>query len=90
MILSIMDQRSPIFGLIPQNRIAPRQTLSFSKKLNNHIGAIWYFVHGYNAPVGKGLNLTTTNVSLPFITPQAIPYVVLRNMNDRFMYFFVP
>jgi IS1 family transposase len=26
-----------------------RQTLSFSKKLSNHIGAIWYFVHHYNA-----------------------------------------
>jgi IS1 family transposase len=26
-----------------------RKTLSFSKKLVNHIGAIWYFVHHYNA-----------------------------------------
>jgi len=26
-----------------------RKTLSFSKKLENHIGAIWYFVHYYNA-----------------------------------------
>jgi len=26
-----------------------RKTLSFSKKLSNHIGAIWYFIHGYNA-----------------------------------------
>jgi IS1 family transposase/transposase-like protein len=26
-----------------------RQTLSFSKKLENHIGAIWYFIHYYNA-----------------------------------------
>ncbi len=25
-----------------------RDTLSFSKKLDNHIGAIWYFVHDYN------------------------------------------
>ena len=25
------------------------KTLSFSKKLSNHIGAIWYFVHLYNA-----------------------------------------
>ena len=24
-------------------------TLSFSKKLENHIGAIWYFIHYYNA-----------------------------------------
>lgn len=24
-----------------------RDTLSFSKKLDNHIGAIWYFVHHY-------------------------------------------
>jgi len=25
-----------------------RESLSFSKKLNNYIGAIWYFIHGYN------------------------------------------
>lgn len=25
-----------------------RKTLSFSKKLDNHIEAIWYFVHHYN------------------------------------------
>ena len=26
-----------------------RKTLSFSKSLENHIGAIWYFVHYYNS-----------------------------------------
>ena len=26
-----------------------RKTLSFSKKLENHISAIWYFIHHYNA-----------------------------------------
>lgn len=25
-----------------------RRTLSFSKKLENHLGAIWYFIHHYN------------------------------------------
>jgi len=32
-----------------------RKTLSFSKKLANHIAAIWYFIHHYNAalPVAK-------------------------------------
>jgi len=25
-----------------------RKTLSFSKNLENHIGAIWYFIHYYN------------------------------------------
>ncbi len=25
-----------------------RKTLSFSKSLENHIGAVWYFVHHYN------------------------------------------
>jgi insertion element IS1 protein InsB len=25
-----------------------RQTLSFSKKLDNHVGAIWNFIHPYN------------------------------------------
>ena len=26
-----------------------RETLSFSKKLENTIGAIWYFIHPYNS-----------------------------------------
>lgn len=26
-----------------------RKTLSFSKSLENHIGAVWYFIHYYNA-----------------------------------------
>ncbi|MCP4353539.1 MAG: IS1 family transposase [Desulfobacterales bacterium] len=26
-----------------------RKTLSFSKKIENHVGAIWYFIHYYNA-----------------------------------------
>jgi insertion element IS1 protein InsB len=26
-----------------------RSSLSFSKKLDNHIGAIWYFIHSYNS-----------------------------------------
>jgi insertion element IS1 protein InsB len=26
-----------------------RKTLAFSKKLTNHIGAIWFFIHHYNA-----------------------------------------
>ncbi len=30
-----------------------RESISFSKKLNNHIGAIWYFIHGYNAEMAK-------------------------------------
>jgi hypothetical protein len=28
-----------------------RQTLAFSKKFANHIGAIWFFFHRYNAAV---------------------------------------
>jgi IS1 family transposase len=30
-----------------------RKTLSFSKKLENHIGAIWMFIHEYNRLVRK-------------------------------------
>jgi len=26
-----------------------RKTLSFSKNIDNHIGAIWFFIHHYNA-----------------------------------------
>jgi len=28
-----------------------RKTLSFSKKLENHIGAIWIFIHHYNSEI---------------------------------------
>ena len=28
-----------------------RKTLSFSKKLENHIGALWLFLHHYNAEI---------------------------------------
>jgi len=34
-------RRQHISGLV-------RKTLSFSKRLENHIGAIWYFIHHYN------------------------------------------
>jgi IS1 family transposase len=30
-----------------------RKTLSFSKKLENHIGAIWYFIHHYNCVLSQ-------------------------------------
>ncbi|KOR31723.1 transposase [Achromatium sp. WMS3] len=30
-----------------------RKTLAFSKKLTNHIGAIWNFVHHYNSTVAR-------------------------------------
>lgn len=32
-----------------------RKTLSFSKKLENHIGAIWYFIHHYNKQIRSEL-----------------------------------
>ena len=37
-----------------------RKALSFSKKLANHIGAIWYFIHHYNAtrPINQVPSLT--------------------------------
>ena len=30
-----------------------RKSLSFSKKWENHVGAIWYFIHHYNAQLAK-------------------------------------
>jgi insertion element IS1 protein InsB len=37
-----------------------RKTLSFSKKLINHLGAIWYFIHDYNARQRATLTSTTS------------------------------
>jgi insertion element IS1 protein InsB len=44
------------FNLTARQRISRlvRKTLSFSKKLENHIGAIWLFVHYYNAHLARG------------------------------------
>ena len=36
-----------------------RKTLSFSKKLANPIGAIWYFIHDYNARIRARLQPIT-------------------------------
>jgi insertion element IS1 protein InsB len=32
-----------------------RRSLSFSKKLENHIGATWNFIHDYNQKIREGL-----------------------------------
>jgi IS1 family transposase len=37
-----------------------RKTLSFSKKLANHIGALWYFIHYYNAQQRAKRSTTTS------------------------------
>ena len=37
-----------------------RKTLSFSKKIENHIGAVWNFVHYYNAEIAPRLAAATT------------------------------
>ena len=38
-----------------------RKTLSFSKKLENHIGAIWTFIHEYNRLVRENLMASATH-----------------------------
>ncbi len=50
------------FNLTMRQRISRlvRKTLSFSKKLENHIGAIWNFVHHYNSEIAPKLAKTTT------------------------------
>ena len=37
-----------------------RKTLSFSKKIENHVGAIWNFIHNYNITLPIFLEATTT------------------------------
>ncbi|WP_445301921.1 IS1 family transposase, partial [Microcoleus sp. N9_A1] len=34
-----------------------RKSLSFSKKLENHIAAIWHFVHHYNSNLPERIGL---------------------------------
>ena len=42
--------RDPTLLLTSNKRVSRlvRKTLSFSKKLENHVGAIWNFIHEYN------------------------------------------
>lgn len=40
-----------------------RKSLSFSKQLNNHIAAIWNFVHAYNATLSRKLAKTSCAIS---------------------------
>ncbi|MCI4627108.1 MAG: hypothetical protein L3V56_14265 [Candidatus Magnetoovum sp. WYHC-5] len=34
-----------------------RKTLSFSKKIVNHIRSIWYFIHNYNDSLGYEVSI---------------------------------
>ena len=49
------------FNLTLRQRVSRlvRKTLSFSKKIENHIGAIWNFIHHYNARIAPKLVNTT-------------------------------
>lgn len=50
------------FNLTLRQRVSRlvRKTLSFSKKIKNHIGAIWNFVHHYNLFLAPKLAITTS------------------------------
>ena len=41
--------------LMPRVARLVRKTLSFSKKIENHIGAIWWFIHDYNRGIREKL-----------------------------------
>jgi hypothetical protein len=47
-ILALEARENPSSAARRMSRLV-RKTLSFSKKRENHIGAIWSFVHHYNA-----------------------------------------
>ena len=49
------------FNLTIRQRVSRlvRKTLSFSKKIENHIGAIWNFIHHYNLHIAPTLATTT-------------------------------
>ena len=51
------------FNLTLRQRVSRlvRKTLSFSKKPENHIAAIWNFVHYYNREIAPALAKTTTS-----------------------------
>ncbi|NJM58434.1 MAG: IS1 family transposase [Synechococcales cyanobacterium RU_4_20] len=44
-----------------------RKTLSFSKKLENHVGAIWNFIHEYNRLIREKMGSNDLNVILSIL-----------------------
>jgi insertion element IS1 protein InsB len=50
-----------------------RQTLSFSKELANHIGAVWMFVHHYNASLHDQDHLNVNRSKLKTVTALSLP-----------------
>jgi len=50
------------FNLTVRQRVARlvRKTLSFSKKLENHVGAVWNFIHHYNAEMAPEIVKNST------------------------------
>ncbi|MEL7354495.1 MAG: hypothetical protein AAFN38_24000, partial [Cyanobacteria bacterium J06560_5] len=47
-----------------------RKTLPFSKKLENHIGAIWLFIHEYNCHIQDMLNQSANPSFFPCPLPK--------------------
>ena len=49
------------FNLTLRQRVSRlvRKTLSFSKKIENHIGSIWNFIHYYNVNIAPTIAITT-------------------------------
>ena len=50
------------FNLTARQRVSRlvRKTLSFSKKIENHVGAIWNFIHHYNANMASEIIRVST------------------------------
>ena len=61
-ILPTKRHRIERFNLTMRQRVSRlvRKALSFSKKLENYIGAIWNFIHHYNLEIAPGLSKIST------------------------------
>ncbi|MDM8568768.1 IS1 family transposase, partial [Thiotrichales bacterium HSG1] len=46
-----LTNRIERFNCTMRQRISRLVRKTFSKKLSNHVGAIWYFIHHYNANI---------------------------------------
>lgn len=49
-----------------------RKTLSFSKKLENRVGAIWYFIERFGRVATNGLKVLESLYSRPIINVKSI------------------
>ena len=82
-----MPRRFPIerFNLTMRQRVSRlvMMSLSFSKKLENHIGAIWYFIHHHNFSITQTISSSPQNGTTNFLCAHRTFNTQIESLNCR-------